>query len=253
MQPTPDQPADQSPDQGENNRPKRVAERVADTLLARFAAGDYLPGERLPGERQLAEDMNVSRVSVRAALQKLKTRGYLRAVQGGGTELLSSTGIEMDVAMTDLVRGSITNLADLMELRRTLETWAARRAAENATDEQLAELRATFQQAHDPRRAAKYRTEDDHRLHMMVARASGSIIYYHLMKMLHDVLHTALDEIRFHIFAGPQFDNMVQNHHRAIIDAIAARDPDRAEQAMYEHLGAVINHVTERTPQATKG
>lgn len=253
MQPTPDQPDASNIHQGENERPKRVAERVADTLLARFAAGEYLPGERLPGERQLAEDMNVSRVSVRAALQKLKTRGYLRAVQGGGTELLSSTGIEMDVAMTDLVRGSITNLADLMELRRTLETWAARRAAENATDEQLAELRATFQQAHDPRRPAKYRTEDDHRLHMMIARASDSIIYYHLMKMLHDVLHAALDEIRFHIFAGPQFDNMVQNHHRAIIDAIAARDPDRAEQAMYEHLGAVISHVTERTPKASGG
>jgi DNA-binding FadR family transcriptional regulator len=246
MQPTPHTSRDDISTTNEDGRPKRVADRVADALLAQFAQGAYLPGERLPGERQLAEDMNVSRVSVRAALQKLKTRGYLRAVQGGGTEVLSSTGIEMDVAMTDLVRGSITNLSDLMELRRTLETWAARRAAENATDEQLAELRSSFQRAHDPRRAVKYRAEDDHRLHMMIAKASGSIIYYHLMKMLHDVLQTALDEIRFHIFAGPQFDNMVQAHHQAIIDAIAARDPDRAEQAMYNHLGAVIAHVTER-------
>lgn len=228
-------------------KPKRIADRVADDLLAKFATGIYLPGDRLPGERQLAEDMNVSRVSVRAALQKLKTRGYLRAVQGGGTEVLSTTGSELDVAMTDLVRGSTRNLADLLEVRRVLEGWAARRAATQASPEDIALLRQTYRQAHDPRRAPKYRAEDDHRLHLAIARASGSIVYFHMMKMLHDVLHATLDEIRFHAFAGPEFDRMVQEHHLAIVDAITARDPDAAEAAMNKHLSAVIEHLTLAT------
>lgn len=142
-------------------RPKRIADQVADQILEKISDGIFLPGDRLPGERQLAESMKVSRVSVRAALQKLKTRGYLRAIQGGGTEILSSTGIDMDTAMTDLVRDSINNLRDLQEIRCTLETWAARRAAINASDEDIKLLRLAFRQAHDPRRAAKYRADED--------------------------------------------------------------------------------------------
>lgn len=231
-----------SSDTVDANRPKRIADQVADKLLDMITAGIFLPGDRLPGERQLAEDMKVSRVSVRAALQKLKTRGYLRAVQGGGTEVLSSTGVEMDTAMTDLVRDSLNNLRDLQEIRCTLETWAARRAAINASDEDIELLRIAYRQAHDPRRAPKYRADDDHRLHMMIGRASGSIIYYHVMKMLHDVLQAALTEIRFNNLSGPSFDRMVQEHHYAIVEAIAARDPDASEKAMSEHLQAVIEY-----------
>ncbi|MCC9625834.1 FadR family transcriptional regulator [Thalassospira sp. MA62] len=222
-------------------RPKRIADQVSEHILDKIAEGTFLPGDRLPGERQLAESMGVSRVSVRAALQKLKTRGYLRAVQGGGTEVLSSTGIDMDMAMTDLVRDSIANLRDLQEIRYTLETWAARRAATNASEEDIRLLRMAYRQAHDPRRAAKYRADDDHRLHMMIGRATGSIVYYHVMKMLHDVLQAALTEIRFNNMSGPTFDRMVQQHHHAIVEAIAAHDPDAAEKAMSTHLQAVLD------------
>ena len=62
-------------DNQDAKRPKRIADQVADQILEKIADGIFLPGDRLPGERQLAESMKVSRVSVRAALQKLKTRG----------------------------------------------------------------------------------------------------------------------------------------------------------------------------------
>ncbi|HSK38856.1 MAG TPA: winged helix-turn-helix domain-containing protein, partial [Arenibaculum sp.] len=69
----------------------RVSDRVAARLLDMIAQGHLTPGQRLPGERLLAEQMGVSRVSVRAALQRLKTQGFLAAVQGGGTRVVSST------------------------------------------------------------------------------------------------------------------------------------------------------------------
>ncbi|MCR6631522.1 MAG: winged helix-turn-helix domain-containing protein [Magnetospirillum sp.] len=74
-----------SPEPSVSHRPGRggrISDRVADSLLARIASGEWTPGQRLPGERQLAEDMGVSRVSVRAALQSLKTQGFVDAVQG---------------------------------------------------------------------------------------------------------------------------------------------------------------------------
>ena len=70
---------------------ERVADRVAQELLRLIAAGKLAPGERLPGERHLAEMMHVSRVSVRAALQQLKTQGFVASVQGGGTRVLAAS------------------------------------------------------------------------------------------------------------------------------------------------------------------
>ncbi|HTH15228.1 MAG TPA: winged helix-turn-helix domain-containing protein, partial [Magnetospirillum sp.] len=78
-----------------------VSDRVADRLMARIASGEWMPGQRLPGERQLAEDMGVSRVSVRAALQALKTQGFVDAVQGGGTRVVANDRC-MDPGLTEL-------------------------------------------------------------------------------------------------------------------------------------------------------
>jgi len=69
---------------------ERVSERVAQEIMSLIAAGTLTPGERLPGERQLAEMMNVSRVSVRTALQDLKSQGFIVSVQGGGTRVAAS-------------------------------------------------------------------------------------------------------------------------------------------------------------------
>ena len=64
-----------------------VSDRVAQELLKLIGSGRLAPGERLPGERQLAEMMNVSRVSIRSALQQLKAQGLVTSVQGGGTRV----------------------------------------------------------------------------------------------------------------------------------------------------------------------
>jgi len=111
----------------------RVSDRVADRILARIASGEWAVGQRLPGERQLAEDMGVSRVSVRAALQTLKTQGLLDAVQGGGTRVVSTAAC-MDASLAQLVKANHETLADLAEIRGQIEVWAARRAARDYTN-----------------------------------------------------------------------------------------------------------------------
>ena len=93
-----------------------------------IASGSLVPGERLPGERQLAQMMNVSRVSVRAALQQLKAQGLVAATQGGSTRIIASSE-SLDRGLGRLVRADLRNLLDLAELRAQLEAWAARRAA----------------------------------------------------------------------------------------------------------------------------
>ena len=217
----------------------RVSDRVADRILARIASGEWAVGQRLPGERQLAEDMGVSRVSVRAALQTLKTQGLLDAVQGGGTRVVANAAC-MDASLAQLVRANHETLADLAEIRGQIEVWAARRAAVSATPAHLAELAEVMAATEADIIAGKHKTENDIRFHLAVAKASGSTVYMHVMGVFRGILQQMLDYHRYEMFPTPEDDQTILGHHRAIVVAITAGDADAAAAAMAEHLGWVV-------------
>lgn len=226
-----------------------VADRVATQLLDMIARGAMTPGQRLPGERQLAEQMSVSRVSVRAALQRLKTQGFLVSVQGGGTRVVSSAAA-MDDALTAMVRTKLDNLHDLAEIRVALETWAARRAAERAGPQQIAEIKARL----DAMAAASRRRPgtppgdlpdkavEDVQFHLAVGKAADSPVYMHVLSVIRDILMQMLAFHRYELFLTVEDDERVLEHHRRIYDAIAAHDPDGAAAAMQHHLNWVLDH-----------
>lgn len=218
---------------------ERVADRVAEELKRLISGGKLAPGERLPGERQLADMMGVSRVSVRAALQQLKTQGLVFAVQGGGTRIIASAE-EMDSALTHLVQADLSNLRDLMEIRSHLEVWAAAKAAERADPEDLARMRAALEVMCDSNRAAHHKAEDDFHFHLSIAKAAGSAVYLHLMTVLGDVLESMLEYHRFTLLGTDEEDNILLEQHRKICTSIEKGDPQAAMAAMAEHL----DHIT---------
>lgn len=209
---------------------ERVSDRVASELLKLIGDGRLTPGERLPGERQLATMMGVSRVSIRAALQQLKEQGLLSAVQGGGTRLLAS-GREFEPDPGQPLRIDADNVHDLIAIRSLLEVWAARRAAERATPQQIADLEAAAAQHAGDRQA-----QDDFRFHQAIARASGSKMYQHLIERLRDTLEAALDYERSAILRSPEEARAVAAQHASIVTAIRDRDPAAAAAAAQAHL-----------------
>lgn len=219
----------------------RVSERVAERLLAMIASGALAPGHRLPGERQLAEEMGVSRVSVRAALQSLKTQGFLSAVQGGGTRVISNANT-MDPGLFHLVRVNLENLQDLAEIRCVIEAWAARRAAANATDAQVTEIDDILQAMETHCAKGPHRSDIDIRFHLAIAKASGSAIYMHIVGVIRDILKEMIDYHRYELFPTADEDMQLLDQHRAIFEAIKARDGDAAASAMNTHLTWVTQH-----------
>lgn len=223
---------------------ERVADRVAQELLRLIAAGDLAPGERLPGERQLAEMMNVSRVSIRAALQQLKTQGFVSAVQGGGTRVIAAAN-ERDSALAELVRVNRNNLYDLAEMRANIEVWAARRAAEAGSVEQLTEIGRMFRVMSEAGRPARYKASDDFNFHMAIAKASGSAVYMHMMSVLGEILEDMFAYHRYRLQTGAEYERLLLAQHRAICESILARDGDAAARAMTEHLDTVLSSYAE--------
>jgi DNA-binding FadR family transcriptional regulator len=223
---------------------ERVADRVAQELLRLIAAGELSPGERLPGERQLADMMHVSRVSVRAALQQLKTQGFVTAVQGGGTRIIAASN-EGQSALAELIRVNRDNLYDLAEIRANIEVWAARRAAERGTPRQIAEIERMFELMSAPDRGARHKAEDDLNFHLSIAKASGSAVYTHLMTLLGDILEEMFVYHRYTLQTGPDYERVLLQQHRNICMAIRARNGEAAARAMGEHLDLVLLSYTE--------
>lgn len=218
---------------------ERVSERVAQELMGLIAAGTLTPGERLPGERSLAEMMNVSRVSVRAALQQLKTQGFIVAVQGGGTRV--STGPRLnDSPLMRLVQADNRNYHDLAELRAHIETWAVRRATERASEAQIAAIAETCERMADPSTSPEDQDAADYAFHLAIAKASQSAVYMHLMEMMGDILERNIEYTRSTLCPAPEEIRQFLADHRRIVTAMRNRDADAAAQAMARHLQHVV-------------
>ena len=172
--------------------PQSVAERVADDLKQQITSGHYAPGDRLPGERQLSESLNVSRVSVRAALQKLKAQGLVSAVQGGGTRVIAKAP-QLDAPLAELVLESPDNLTDLMAIKTQLLQWAADRAVIKHLDADVLQLDAIVE---DMRRASRPVEVSalDTKFYAHLYRASGSAVILHLSSVVDDIIMTVLFE-----------------------------------------------------------
>src|SRR6185503_16352485 len=124
----------------EGSGPAPVAERVVSHLWRMIRRGRFRPGDRLPTERDLADELGVSRHSVRAALQFLTAMGVVRSRQGAGTFIqdgpptLDSEPLRLLAALHGFTR------EEMFEARGVLEVDAAGLAAQRATGEQVAAM-----------------------------------------------------------------------------------------------------------------
>jgi len=182
--------------------------------------------------------LGVSRVSVRAGLQQLKAQGLLTAVRGGGTRVAEPpTG--SDPALTALAQIDRGSLADLLELRSLLESWAARRAADRASADDIAQIEL---QVDRMRTETGNRAQVDMDFHLAVAKASGSTVYRHLIGVIRGTLFEMLRYNRDELFGEPDDDAAVMCQHEAVMQAISNRDGDAAAKAMAAHLDWVRTH-----------
>ncbi|MEV0126996.1 FCD domain-containing protein [Dactylosporangium sp. NPDC050688] len=196
-------------------------------------------GERLPPERELAERLQVSRVTLREAIAALREAGFLESRRGrsGGTFVVRSTGeSHADAAEQDaaaLAREMGDALHDALDFRRVLEPGAAALAATRALSAaDRAHLVACLAAARtrDPRT----RRVNDSRLHLAIAAASGSTSVAASIadvQLRLDRLLAAIPVLRRNL------DHSDAQHER-VVEAILAGDPVVARTGMEEHCDA---------------
>lgn len=222
--------------------PVRLYRQIADLLNTRIEQGLFPVGTFLPAERELAEQLGVSRTSVREALIALEVSGQVSIRPGHGVQVLaashSSDGVQMnqnDHASADI--GPI----QIMEARRWVETKTAELAAINHTPDNLERMQQAMrlQAQADTARAIQYR-EGDRDFHIEIAKASGNPAYEVLVASLWEYRTRPLFRRFEELLVGPDRPTQTATEHHDIYEAIADRDSGAATKFMKAHLDAVL-------------
>ena len=174
---------------------------------------------------------------MREGLKLLEERGLVRVEQGRGTTVESREQwnmLDRDVLRIALEYDhDLTLIGDLVAVRRVLEAEMARAAARRLRSDELAVLAEIVE-----RMAASvddYSRFDafDHRFHRILMRASASEIGTTIVAAIHDY---ARENPTFHAPAGPELLEHTVAEHRAILEALAARDGELAASRMVAHI-----------------
>jgi len=210
--------------------------------------GILRPGERLPSERELSERMGVSRPSLREALAELQERGLLIAKAGAGVFVADVLGSAFAPALVTLFATHDEAVFDYISFRRDMEGLAAERAAHLGSDTDLAVIDSIFQKmetAHQKRNPAD-EAQLDADFHLAIIEASHNIIMLHMMRSMYELLREGVFYNRSIMFKQRMTRDHLLGQHRAINDALQARNPAAARAAVADHLDYVEGALSDQ-------
>lgn len=214
-------------------------ELVLDQIRRSMDLGQFRPGDRLPAERDLAEMLDVSRTTVRAAVSVLEREGRIavRRGRGGGFLVLEPT-YDPAEARRELKRNKVA-VRDAFDFRTIVETGAARLAASRRKERDLPQLSdlvnrmsetiETARQAPTAAHVTDFMVLDS-AFHLGIARATGNDQLVRSVELARTTMWLPVGAI-----FGRIEDN-ANDLHAEILNAIRAKDADQAASAMADHI-----------------
>ena len=220
----------------DNSRPP-ASDSAYDVLRARILSGELTPGERLI-EQSLAKDLGISRTPVREAIRRLLHEGFVEKGKGYSTRV------------TDFYEEELTQL---FEIRRRLECYAAGRAARMATDKEVAKLRRLSEQMFEhipPKSQADYNyiSVANTKFHRIIYEAARSP---RLTALIASAVDVGVVARTYYSYSETDLLRSAQ-HHKEIVDAIAANAPEWAESVMSSHVLAAASSAFQRHQEAAE-
>lgn len=214
---------------------RKLYQDVAATVADDIARGVYPAGGRLPSERELGERFGVSRPTIREAMLALEIRGMVEARHGSGIYVVDNPHPERTAPELDI------GAFELTEARMLFEGEAAALAATVITEEELAQLETLLEEMIRENEEGTSGELADRQFHLTIATATRNVAIAMVVEQLWDLRDRSplcrhiLEKAR-NVGVKPLIDE-----HRELLDALRAREPDRARRAMRNHLGRVID------------
>ena len=209
-----------------NSKSKKII--VYEALKRKIITNSLKPGEPL-NEGILSKEMKISKTPVREALQRLERDGFVENVPGRG-------GFVSRISFQDV--------KELFETREILECEVIKRAALKGEPEKIEGVRRKFESLeNNGEKNPKSQFKAGDRIHAYLFESFGN----NRLNEIYQRLQEHVERMRIYFFNQAHEERSEESYkeHLEILDALASRDPDRAEQAMRAHLRNAIDFLKQ--------
>jgi len=222
----------------------RVSDEIVNQIKNLISQGKLKPGDRLPPERELIKQFSVSRPSLREALNSLVATGFLE-MKGKRTYIKSMASGRMQDPISLLIKTDTQKIFDLIEVRKSIETWGAFHAAQRATEEDIKQLKKIIEDMKKAFEENRSWEKQDADFHLGIAQTTHNTIQAHMMSTIYDLLRESVAKV----FKERSKVKKLLDHHLRIFNAIKNHLPDKAREKILEHLNYVESEVKASTDQ----
>ena len=218
----------------------QIKNQVYDQCRNMIIQGKWPPGSKIPSENQLCEQLGVSRVSVRSALQSLSAQGFIEIRRGEGSFVNNYNLSEQLNLLMPLFALDKDDIMNVLEYRIIIEPNIMPLIVERITDEDLRKLESIYNEMKKYTEGCSEFAKLDEQFHFLLVDILSNKIVIKVYKVLFEIFNSAWLEIIETL--GVQ-DGIY--YHKLIIDALRERDADAAKALMHEHVQRTVTRMSD--------
>ncbi|KMT64917.1 pyruvate dehydrogenase complex transcriptional repressor PdhR [Catenovulum maritimum] len=234
-------------------RQPKIADVILKQLETLILEGSLQPGQKLPPERELAKQFDVSRPSLREAIQMLEAKGLVTRRQGGGTFVSDKLQSSLSDPLFNLLLSNPDAQFDLLEFRHALEGIAAYYAALRGTQADFQRIKDSFEAII----ACNDNMEKDQidaifEFFKAIAEASHNLVIAHLIQAMAPMLKKNIATNFKVLNSKPDIARQVNADRESMMDAIISGNPIQARNASHHHLAYIEETLLQLGAENTR-
>lgn len=232
------------------DRPRRLPDEVAVSIMGAIEGGKLLPGDRLPTEAELSKRFGVARTVVREAISLLRYDGIVDSRRGVGafvTDASHRSAFRISPACFEKRK----QIVQLLQLRTGVQAGASALAATARTPDQLAQIDATYARmsaadARGPADALEERVDSELLLYRQITEASNNPYYAEVVAMIETNIQSNLRSAFLKNAAASEFGSAILGEHHAVLVALRSGDVEAARTATRTRFERAADRLAAR-------
>jgi GntR family transcriptional repressor for pyruvate dehydrogenase complex len=233
-------------------------QKLSDIILVQLETmileGGLLPGEKLLPERELAKKFDVSRPSLREAVQKLEAKGLVTRKQGGGTFVSKAIMKSFSDPLFDLMAETNESQFDLLEFRHGIEGMASYYAAMRGTSADFENIQAKHDHIGNCQLESDYNLEAKavYEFYIAICTASHNALILHTARSMSALLIDNIERNLTMLVKRPDIFSKITDYRRNLLDAITSGQPKKAWSASHRHLAFIEEVLLKLTQENSR-
>ncbi len=235
-------------------RQPKISDAIEQELERLIVEGTLGPGQRLPPERELAKQFDVSRPSIREAIQRLEVKRLLTRRQGGGTFVSEEVWTNFSDPLLNLLSTHSETQLDLLESRHAMEGISAYFAALRGTEEDFVRIQACLSRIKEAQDKKDIEEEASQVMRFLVAltEAAHNVVLLHIVRSLAPLLQQNVLENLKLLHRRQTVVEKVSKHRASIVEAIVSGQPEEAREMCHTHLAFIEETLLDLTREESR-